>query len=153
MMSNRSKILSISHFILALTLLCGSLHFLSSALTYDRRQSFAPPTLVYDAEMNQQLAMNMETPLLILFTVLFGLGWWCESFSENLFLRNNQKMALAIFYIPILIQVIFFVGMTQLPIGFVNSALVACGFIVLSGFYLRYSAISPETFAKLYGQS
>ncbi len=152
-MNNRSKILSVTHFILALTLLFTSLSSLSSALTYDRRQSFAPPTLIYDTEKNQQITMNMETPLLVLFTVLFGLGWWCEGLSETLFLKNNRKTAIAIFYIPVTVLLLSFIGMTQVPHGFIEYALKACGSVTLSGFYLRYSQISPEAAAKLAGRN
>ena len=147
-MKNRSKVLSTTHLILALLLLFTSLHFLTSAITYDRQQSFAPPTLRYDAESNKYLVMNMKTPLLILFTVLFGLGWWCVSLSESFLLRNSQKMAYTVFFIPSVIIILSFIGMTQFPLGFVNSALTACGYIVISGFYLRYSMISPEALVK-----
>lgn len=149
MLNNRSKILSITHFIFALSLLFFSLYSLSNALTYDRRQSFAPPTLKWDAPQNQYLVMNMKTPLLLLFTFLFGLGWWCESFSESLLLKNNRNSAFVVFYIPVTIQIIFFIAMTQYPIGFINSALVALGWIVISGFYLRYTMISPKALEKL----
>jgi len=148
MINSRSKVLSAAHFVLALSLLFVSLYCFASALTYDRRQSFAPPTLEYDAIENQYLVMNMKIPLLLSFTAIFGLGWWCEGLSEGLFLKNNRKMAFAIFFTPIMIQFVFFVGMTLLPMGFINRVLAAYGFIILSGFYMRYSMISSETRAK-----
>ena len=151
-MNKRSKLLSATHFIFALTLLFSSLHFLSSALTYERRQSFASPAISYDSEKNQFLATNLKTQFFVTFTVVFAIGWLCEGITEYFFLRGGRKIGIAIFYIPVVIQVIFFIGMTQIAPGFLGNALLACGFAIMSSFYFRYSMIGAEAFTKLGGE-
>ncbi len=151
-MNNRAKVLSVTHFVLALVWLVGSLHFLTSAVSYDRH-GFTSPALIYDLEQDQYIAINLKTPLIILYTVIFALGWLCEGFAEKLLLQNNQKIAIAIFAVPTLLAVLFIVGMTRFPFGFLSSALSACGFGVVSGFYLRYSIIAPEALEKFYGRN
>jgi hypothetical protein len=153
MTNNRSKVLATMHFVVALVWLAVSLDFLLTALTYNRQQSFASPALTFDVENDESLATNLKTPFIISFTILFGLGWVCEGLSETLLLKNNRKNAVAVFYIPVAVLLLSFIGMTQVPHGFLEFGLNACGFVIVSGFYLRYSLISPEAATRLAGRN
>jgi len=147
-MNNRSKVQSVISFVAALVWLAGSLYFLTSALTYNRQQSFTPSALTYDLVEKQYLGINLKMPFITLFTVLFGLGWWCRNYSESLLLRNDRRKAIFVSLIPGILLLLFFVSATQFPHGFLESALNACGFIVVSSYYLRQSIVSPEAFVK-----
>jgi len=124
-------------FILALSFLFTTLLNFESALSYSGLE-------------NNYLAENWGMPLASFLTLIFGLGWWLEILVEKLALSQGRKPALFAYYgIVLIFALIMFSSLVFTPSGFLRYAISGCGYIFMSSFHFRFSAIHPETIAKL----
>ena len=136
-MKNQSRFVSVGQFFLASVCLFISLLDFESALFSDGLE-------------NNFLADNRGIPLVILLTIIFGLGWWFESFIEHLVLSKGRKIAvLAIFGLIFVFVALGFGSLVFPPLGFLRNAMSASGYILMSGFFFRFSVARPEIIAKL----
>jgi hypothetical protein len=146
-MPNLHKLQFALRFLLGSWALYGALHSLAFALPHDKESSRAAFSVILDLTGTGLLARNAENFLFALFTLLFGLGWLCVGFSENLLLNNYKKTAIFVLGIPTLMLIFFFLGkvmFTTYP-SFLDSMMSACGYAVISGFSFRYSAINVSS--------
>ncbi len=136
-MKNQIKFTSTAQFIGALCFFFSGLLSFSSALRYSGLE-------------NDFMADNWGTPLVFLLTLLFGLGWWLENFSESLALNTDRKMALLAFCGTIFVYALIgLVSFRFVSSDFLRYAFLASGNIFLSGFLFRFSVIRPEVLVKL----
>ena len=136
-MKNQSNIVAAAQFVVAMSFLFNGLLHFKSALSFDGLE-------------NNFLADNWGTPLIVFLTIIFGLGWWFEGVNENLVLSKGRKIAILAFLVILLVFVsLGFGSLILTPRGFLQSALNANGYILMSGFFFRFSVIRSEVITKL----
>jgi len=136
-MKNQANFVAAAQFVGALSFLFSGLLNFKSALSFDGLE-------------NNFLADNWGTPLIVFLTIIFGLGWWFEGVIENLVLSKGRKITLLA--LLVLFSVFVSLGFGSLiltPRGFLQSAMSASGYILMSGFFFRFSVIRSEVIAKL----
>ena len=135
-MKNISGLTSAAQFFVAITFLFIGLLNFTSALSYDGLE-------------NNFLADNWAIPLAFLLAFIFGLGWLVESLVEQLLLSKGRNIALSAFF-SFFMVFMFLVGVPLFtPFDFSRFAVSVSGYILMSGFYLRFSMMRPEVLAKL----
>ena len=136
-MNFQSKFASSVQFFLGSVFLFVGLVGFKSALTYTGRE-------------NNFLADNWGTPLVLLLIIVFSLGWWLESFMEYLALFRGRKLAmLAAFGFVLVVGSIGFGSLVFIPLGFLQYAMSASVYILMSGFFFRLSVARSEVITKL----
>jgi hypothetical protein len=134
-MTNQNKFASLVSFFL------GSIGFFNSLLAF-------MSALKYRGLENNFLADNWEVPLTIFLVFVFALGWWSEVFIEYLIKKSGRKMLFSFLIILFLYSLIMLPSFL-FPLGFFRLALSACGYVLLSGFFYKFSLLRPEVVAKL----
>lgn len=135
-MKNQSRFVSAIQVFVALVFLAQAFLHFQSALQYGGLE-------------NNFLADNWGTFLSFLLTTIFGLGWWVGSFIGNLALSEGWKTTVPAFLgILLLFVSLEFGSLAIFPLGFTRYALMASGHSLISGFFLRFSMISPEIMVK-----
>jgi hypothetical protein len=136
-MKNQAKFVASIQVFIALCFLFISLLNFASALSFDGLK-------------NDFIADNWGIPLVIFLTASFGLGWWLENVIENITLSKGRKTAtLALSVILLAFASIVFGSLVFIPHGFLRSAISATGYILISGFFFRFSVARPEAVDKL----
>jgi hypothetical protein len=136
MKSQIKFVLALQFFIASIFLFGGLLNF-KNALTYTGLE-------------NNSLADNWGTSLVIFLSLIFGLGWWFENWIEYFISTNGRKMAILAFIGIGLAFTLIGLSSFMLTISdFFRISMRAIGYILISGFFFRFSAINPEVFAKL----
>jgi len=133
-MRNQAKFQSSVQFLVASCIFFMALLSLAMALSYRGRE-------------NNFLADNWEVPLVICFILAFVFGWWAESFLEQILMNRGRQIALFVFVILLLVFGLIELA-SFLSAGFVRHALGACGYILVSGFFYRFSVMRPEVIVK-----
>lgn len=87
---------------------------------------------------------------MLLFTVIFGLGWWAENFIESLVTSRGWNIVTLSTLGSLLTMVSVVFGVLIFPSSdFLQSAMRTSGYIFVSGYNFRFSALRPETISKL----
>jgi hypothetical protein len=131
-MKNQSKFLSATQFLVASGFLFGGLLMFTVALGFRGLK-------------NDFLAENWEAPLVILLTLLFGVGWCLEILVERLMLNKGREVALLVLIGTVILYALIGLGsLLFLSLGFWRYVLLASDNIFVGGFFFRFSAMSPE---------
>ncbi len=134
-MKNQNKFLSSTQFFIAsVSLFVALLSFLIAA--------------GFNGPENNFLADNWGPALVIFLVLTFALGWWTEGLIEHILM--NISRGTAVFVVLVFLLVFSSVGLSSILFsGFTSHALRACGFILVSGFFYRFSIMRPELAGKL----
>jgi hypothetical protein len=103
--------------------------------------------LSYRGLENNFLADNWEVPLIVFLILAFALGWGAEGFVERILMNSGRQMALFVFVILLLFFGLIELG-SFLSAEFTRYALGACGYILFSGFFYRFSVMRPEVMTR-----
>jgi hypothetical protein len=126
---------AVQFFLAVILLFLGLLNF-NSALTLNGTE-------------NRFTVSNWGVALAVSLAFLFGVGWWVESFVEHLLLSKTRRIAIVISISFFLIFLSLVLSPLLTPFSFTRFAINASGWILMCGFYLRFSMIRPEVLAKL----
>lgn len=126
-----------SLFFMGLLFLSNGLSSLRSALLFDGLESYV-------------VAVNWGTPLVFFLSIIFGIGWWSEAVFENLVLYKGRKIAIiALLVIYLITASVAFGSTVIIPLSFLQYAITASWYFLMSGFLIRFSVMSPDVITKL----
>ena len=98
---------------------------------------------------NNFLASNGRIPPTVFVTIVFGLGWWFEYFTENLAISKGWQ-SLTIYMLGSLLTTISFALDIMLTAdSFLHSLILTSGYVLACAYHFRLSSLRPETIARL----
>ena len=132
----KPKFSFIGSFILALVAFSDGLSSIAYSMTYSGIE-------------HAFIADNWISPLILLLTIVFALGWWVGNFDEYLFLNDRRKLAIFTFLSILIVYGVVSIS-SILTSGFISLMLKASADMVVSGFLFRLSVMNLEVLGRLW---
>lgn len=123
--------------------------FILALVAFSNGLSSIAYSMTYSGIEHDFIADNWISPLILLLTIVFALGWWVGNFDEYLFLNDRRKLAIFTFLSILIVYGVVSIS-SILTSGFISLMLKASADMVVSGFLFRLSVINLEVLGRLW---